>query len=353
MGEYSSRDDEASVRARVLSILSYTFLWLLANISTTILNKAVFTFAKFYFPITLSALHFGLQSVFTFLYIRIFRIAQAKELDQRGTSVIQSFSILFCLNIVIGNSGLRYVTVSFRQALQASIPVMVVPLSAIILQKNFSTRVKLCLAPTLCGVALAAYGEVEFHVIGSALTTLGCFFAALKAVLSNKFLTGNYKLHPLDLLSRIAPLAFLELIPFIIFMGEAKRLAVEWQFYMNFRDLSLILASAFAALALNYASFKFSQATSALTVCLAGNMRDVCTIGLSVLIFQNQISPVNALGICMAITGSALYGYMQYLEVKKVTLLAASKGKADMEDVPIDAGIMYKSGSSGHPFSKD
>jgi len=305
-----------NVAFRALYIIMLTVVWLLSNISVTLVNKAVFQFANFKFPITLSALHFLVQSVFTHLYVHVFKRVPEKELDDRGTSIVRLFSLLFMVNIVVGNAALRYVTVSFRQSLQATIPAMVIPMSAIFLQKYFSLRVKLCLIPTLCGVALAAYGEMNFHPFGAFLCAMGCFFAALKAVLSNKFLTGNYKLHPFDLLNRVAPLAFLQLIPLSLVMGEAQALSKDWQNHANFHDISLIFGSALISLLLNWASFQFSQATSALTVCLAGNIRDTCTILLSVAIFGNHVGPLNACGICMAVGGSGFYSYMQYLEMK-------------------------------------
>ena len=41
-------------------------------------------------------------------------------------------------------------------------------------------------------------------------TALGTFLSALKVVVCNKFLKGTYEMHPLDLLARVAPLAFVQ-----------------------------------------------------------------------------------------------------------------------------------------------
>jgi hypothetical protein len=41
-------------------------------------------------------------------------------------------------------------------------------------------------------------------------TAVGTFLSALKVVVCNKFLKGTYEMHPLDLLARVAPLAFVQ-----------------------------------------------------------------------------------------------------------------------------------------------
>jgi len=41
-------------------------------------------------------------------------------------------------------------------------------------------------------------------------TAAGTVLSALKVVICNKFLHGAYELHPLDLLARISPLAFVQ-----------------------------------------------------------------------------------------------------------------------------------------------
>jgi len=273
----------------------------------------------------LCALHFLFQTLFTSTYLAIAKGVSVAELDEKGTNIIRAFSILFMANVVFGNASLRYVTVSFRQVFHSSIPAMVIPLSAIVLQKYFSTRVKLCLVPTLLGVALAAYGDIDFNLFGAILCFVGCFLAALKSVLSNKFLSGTYSLHPFDLLNRVAPLAFLQLLPLSLYLGEAEGLIDKWETYLNFHALSLIFGSAVVSLLLNWVSFEVCKATSALTMSLVGTVRDSLTVLLSVVIFGNVITPLNAAGICLAMTGSASYSYVSYLEMKRRQQLEAVK----------------------------
>lgn len=44
-------------------------------------------------------------------------------------------------------------------------------------------------------------GELDYTTFGLCVTALGAFLAALKGVITNIFMVGSLKLHPIDLLT--------------------------------------------------------------------------------------------------------------------------------------------------------
>eukprot|EP00741_Cyanophora_paradoxa_P002820 tig00000632_g2737.t1 len=327
-------------------VLFWTVSWLIANMCTTLLNKAVFhsRFGSWKFPLTLSACHLLTQATFTLFYVRVAGRVQRKNVDRHGRVLLLFFAALFAANIVMGNSGLRYVTVSFSQICRALVPTITVVLSRFILGKTYPLRVKLSLIPILIGVCLAAYGELNFHILGFTLMMATVVLASLKAIYSNKFLTGAYKLEAFDLLDRVTPPALLMLVPFIFATGEADRL-IAWQpkrdaawedlpFWVPQRHAAYILLSCAASLWLNYASFRYNQVTSALSITVAGNAKEALTIVVSVFVFKNTVTPLNLFGTVVTICGSCLYSYLQYLEMTRKEVGGAKLAGDSSADPP-------------------
>jgi drug/metabolite transporter (DMT)-like permease len=77
--------------------------------------------------------------------------------------------------------------------------------------KGFSIQRKLSVLPIVFGVALSFYGDMSFSSIGAFYTILCVVLAALKAVVGGELLTGDLKLHEIDLLSKMCPLALLQI----------------------------------------------------------------------------------------------------------------------------------------------
>lgn len=83
-------------------------------------------------------------------------------------------------------------------------------------------RKRQAVIPIVIGVALACYGEIDFTLLGFIVTAACVFFAAIKVVVSGYALTGEWKLHPVDLLSRYAFPLFLSFFPVQFFKGRRR-----------------------------------------------------------------------------------------------------------------------------------
>jgi cellulose synthase/poly-beta-1,6-N-acetylglucosamine synthase-like glycosyltransferase len=141
--------------------------------------------------------------------------------------------------------------------------------------KNFSMQRKLSVLPIVFGVALAFYGDMSFTAIGAFYTLFCVVLAALKAVVGGELLTGDLKLHEIDLLSKMCPLALLEIGLISILTGEVSEIMGRWRELAAGPAPQVVLLSGILSFSLNVSSFIANKVTSALTLCIAANVKQV------------------------------------------------------------------------------
>lgn len=105
--------------------------------------------------------------------------------------------------------------------------------------KSFSLQRKLSVLPIVFGVALAFYGDMSFTPIGAFYTIFCVILAALKAVAGGELLTGDLKLHEIDLLSKMCPLALLQIGLVSVLTGKCSMEPCNHYHYYTF-CLSLV-----------------------------------------------------------------------------------------------------------------
>ncbi|KAL0222350.1 hypothetical protein RCL1_002204 [Eukaryota sp. TZLM3-RCL] len=289
------------------SQLFWSSFWIALNVSVTILNKACFSIAKFP-PVSLTCIHLlftWFLSIITYTFSR----KKSPKLGIKHIKLLLFFSILFALNIAVGNSSLKAISVSLTQTIRATTPLFVVGLSIFLLKSCFNELTLISLPILFFGLIITFFGEIQFKLVPSVFAVFGVFLSALKTVLSNKFLVGEFKLDPFLLLSILCPFALIVLGPYSLIKEQSKLI----DFLDNAGVLAwfLVLSSGFFAFFLNFSNFMLNKSAGPLTVTICGIVKQILTIILSVLIFQNIVTPLNCTGMFVVIGGVCLYSYAQ------------------------------------------
>ena len=78
----------------------------------TVLNKAAFAKVDFQYPYALSTIHMACNIIGAQIYFLFSRTVKPKQVEGNNRRSIILFSIIFSLNIAIGNTSLRYASVN-------------------------------------------------------------------------------------------------------------------------------------------------------------------------------------------------------------------------------------------------
>ena len=292
----------------------WLFVWMVNNILVTILNKAAFAKLDFKYPYALSTIHMVCNIAGAQIYFLLSRSVKPKSLETSHWRSVLWFSLIFSLNIAIGNTSLRYVSVNFNQVLRALVPVIVMLISILYYGKIFSLDRKLSVVPIVIGVSMAFYGDLSYTALGAFYTIMCVVLAALKAVVGGEILTGDLKLHEIDLLAKMCPLAMIQIGVVSLLTGEVQEIWDRRQELMAGPALQVVLLSGLLSFSLNVSSFIANRVTSALTLCIAANVKQVLLVLFGTLYFGDEVTAINAAGIATVFIGSFRYGYVSVLE---------------------------------------
>eukprot|EP01018_Ginkgo_biloba_P016887 Gb_35646 [translate_table: standard] len=221
---------------------------------------------------------------------------------------ILALSFIFSFSVVCGNTSLRYLPVSFNQAIGATTPFFTAIFAFVITCKRESSVVYMALVPVVFGIVIASNSEPLFHLFGF-LVCLGSTAArALKSVVQGLLLTSEAeKLHSMNLLMYMAPIAALLLLPVTLFVeGNVAAMTIV-KARENPVIIFLLLGNMTVAYLVNLTNFLVTKHTSALTLQVLGNAKAAVAAVISVLIFKNPVTVMGMTGFVITIMGVILY----------------------------------------------
>lgn len=279
------------------------------NLSLTIFNKSVLT--SFRFPWLLTAIHTSFTALGCSTLLLTGHL-QMSALGLRENLILVAFSLLFTMNIAMSNISLAAVSVPFHQIMRSTTPIWTIAIYRIVYNRTYETLTYLSLVPVIVGVGLATYGDYYFTLAGFLLTIAGVMLASVKTVVTNRLMTGSLALSALELLLRMSPLAALQALAYSLATGElfqVRDAIAAGQ--LGAPMLALLAVNGALAFALNVSSFQTNKLAGALTLCIAGNVKQCLTIVLGILLFNVQVGIVNGAGMAVALAGAAWYGVVE------------------------------------------
>ncbi|KAJ7294914.1 hypothetical protein O6H91_Y007100 [Diphasiastrum complanatum] len=313
----------ANQRSSLALVYAYLLLYISLSSGQIFFNKWVLSSKQlnFPFPLSLTLLHMVFSSVLCFMTVRVFKLVDLQDgmtFEMYITSVCP-IGAMFAMTLWLGNTAYLYISVAFAQMLKAIMPVAVFVFGALVGLEALNLRMMSIMCLISFGVLVASFGEINFNWAGVIYQLGGVIGEASRLILMELLIKRKgLKLDPITMMYYVSPCsAFFLSIPWLFMEKPKMDSNLQWKF-----DPFIVSLNALCTFALNVSVFLVISHTSALTIRVAGVVRDWIVVLLSTLIFlDSKLTLVNILGYLVAMTGVAIYNKHK---LKEATQLATS-----------------------------
>lgn len=221
---------------------------------------------------------------------------------------------LYAASLWLSNSAYLHLSVSFIQMTKALMPGLVYVCGVAFGMEKLTRTTSFNMFIIAIGVAIAAYGELDFIYIGVVEQLSALVFEALRLMLVQVLITRQgYAMNPIQSLYYVSPACAACLaMPFIAV--ELPEILADVHLEI---DYGMLLLNALAAFALNLAVFLLIGKTSALTMNIAGVIKDWMLIFASQHLFGNAVSFLNYVGYVIAFLSVGMYNFNKLRAAKR------------------------------------
>lgn len=304
--------------------------WYGSNIGVLLLNKYLLSIFGFRCPVFLTLCHMLACSFMSYCVAASRLVTLQPVTSRRQFYKISLLALVFCLTVVLGNVSLRYIPVSFNQAIGATTPAFTAMLAWMVLHQRESPAVYASLIPVVIGVVIASGAEPMFNMTGFVAAVTAACARALKSVLQGLMLSdSNERMDSLSLLMYMAPVAVVALIPTTLFF-EPDAASVALELGQNGMFWVLLFLNSFLAYFVNLTNFLVTKYTSALTLQVLGNAKGVVAVILSLIYFRNPVNFYSVLGYAITVSGVVMYSQAKKSAKKAVLLQKMASGDSVM-----------------------
>ncbi|KAG6726175.1 hypothetical protein I3842_02G068400 [Carya illinoinensis] len=306
------------INITLASTYLYLLIYILLSSGVILYNKWVLSpkYFNFPFPITLTMIHMGFSGAVAFFLVRVFKVVSPVKMTfEIYATCVVPISAFFASSLWFGNTAFLHISVAFIQMLKALMPVATFIMAVMCGIDKPKCDVFLSTWLVSAGVVISSYGEIHFNVVGTVYQVTGIFAEALRLVLTQVLLQKKgLTLNPITSLYYIAPCSFVFLFVPWCLLEMTQMQVFQDQNEFNFW---IFFSNALCALALNFSIFLVIGRTGAVTIRVAGVVKDWMLIALSTVIFpESTITGLNIIGYGVALCGVFMYNYLKVNEVR-------------------------------------
>ncbi|RYP51965.1 hypothetical protein DL768_002761 [Monosporascus sp. mg162] len=246
------------------------------------------------------------------------------------------------LDIGLGNMSLKFITLTFYTMCKSSSLAFVLVFAFVFRLETPTLKLIAIIATMTAGVVMMVAGEVEFKLNGFVLVISAAFFSGFRWGLTQILLLRNPATsNPFSSIFFLAPVMFVTLtliaIPvegFLELVEGLRQLSAEWG---AIRTPMILLFPGTIAFLMTASEFALLKRSSVVTLSIAGIFKEVLTISVAALVFDDRLTPINVSGLIITIGAIGAYNWIK---------LSKMRNEAQMDVQNKDSYQQAQSGSS-------
>uniref|UniRef100_A0A7S4PY21 Sugar phosphate transporter domain-containing protein n=1 Tax=Alexandrium monilatum TaxID=311494 RepID=A0A7S4PY21_9DINO len=339
--------DSSLVQA--LLICSLVLAWYTISITLVLFNKWAVTSwgdGGLKFPIFYAMTHMMCKGIFSYAFQRCIwckPLPLPSRRDLIGTSLVGAMT---GLDVAASMMSFLYISVTFFTMLKSASLIFLMVLGVAVGIEPCSLKVGCPVLVIAGGILLTSYGEARFDTRGFTLVLASELFAAIRWIVTQMILQGG-SLGSMVVVFYMSPASTLTLFP-LAMLSESRELAVLTDPATLARFLGMVMFPGFMAFLLLLVEVQLVKETSSLTLSVFGNLKSLVTIVFAIIVFGEQASPLQWLGLVIALNGMFGYSYAKQkamsvnaLASLRYEFLIQEEGEVELEDA--------KTGPAGIP----
>ncbi len=226
------------------------------------------------------------------------------------------------LDIGLGNTSLRYITLTFLTMCKSSSLAFVLIFAFLFRLETPSYKLILIIATMTVGVVLMVAGEADFKPLGFALVIASSFFSGFRWGLTQILLLRHPATsNPFATLFFLSPIMFVSLVtiasfaegPIALSAGLSELAAKKG----SITSVLLLLFPGFLAFCMTTSEYSLLQRTNVVTLSICGIFKEVVTITAAEIAYHDPLTPINVSGLLVTIGSIASYNYLKITKMRE------------------------------------
>ena len=313
--------------AVVLKTGFYILVWYTFSTCLTLYNKTLLgdKLGKFPAPLLMNTVHFALQAALS----KIILLFQAKGID---TAVEMSWKDYFmrvvptalgtALDINLSNASLVFITVTFATMCKSASPIFLLLFAFAFRLESPSIKLLGIIVVISIGVLLAVARETAFDFWGFIFVTLAAVMSGFRWSMTQILLQkDSYGLKdPITLMSHVTPVMAIATMVLSLLLDPWSDFRKNTYFdnpWHVMRSFLLMLIGGSLAFFMVLTEYILVSATSAITVTIAGVVKEAVTILVAVFYFHDEFTWLKGVGLTTTMVGVSLFNWYKYEKFKK------------------------------------